>query len=83
MIASLTPADAMSAKMTLTYTAASGKQLPEAFEGAETDTLTMKLRTGLEETVEPSALSTTEAITNGEPLEVKAQTCQAYLGCEP
>jgi hypothetical protein len=83
MIASLTPTNVMSAKMTLAYTAASGKQLPEMFEGAEADTLTMKLRNGLEETVEQSGLSATETITNEESLEVKAQTCQTDVGCEP
>jgi hypothetical protein len=53
------------------------------FEGAEADTLTMKLRNGLEETVEQSGLSATETITNAESLEVKAQTCQTDVGCEP
>jgi hypothetical protein len=83
VIASLTPADAMSRTMTLTYSASSGKQLPEMFEGAEADTLTMKLRTGLEESAEPSGVTMSVAIKNGEPLEVKAQTCETYVGCEP
>jgi hypothetical protein len=83
VIASLTPTDAMGRTMTLTYSASSGKQLPEMFEGAEADTLTMKLRTGLEESTEQSGLTMSVAIKDEEPLEVKAQTCETYVGCEP
>jgi hypothetical protein len=73
----------MGRTMTLTYSASSGKQLPEMFEGAEADTLTMKLRTGLEESTEQSGLTMSVAIKDEEPLEVKAQTCETYVGCEP
>jgi subtilase family protein len=82
-IAPVTPVNMMAEQMTLTYSMASGKQLPEMFEGAEADTLTMKLRTGLEETVEPSGLSANLTVRNEESLEVKAQTCQTYVGCKP
>jgi hypothetical protein len=82
VIAPLSPVNMMSGSSTLTYAATSGKQLPEMFEGAEADTLTMKLRTGLEETVEQSGVTMNQTTTNEESLEVKAQTCETYVSCE-
>ena len=82
VIASLSPVNMMSANDTLTYAATSGRQLPEMFEGAEADTLTMKLRSGLEETVEQSGVTMNQTTSNEESLEVKAQTCETYVTCE-
>jgi hypothetical protein len=68
VIAPISAIDKMSKTFTLAYTASAGKQSPEEFEGASNDTLTATLGSGPEQ----AGLSTTERITNGESLEVKA-----------
>jgi hypothetical protein len=68
VIAPISKIDAMSKTFTLSYAASAGKQSPEQFEGGAKDTLTATLGAGAEQ----AGLSSTEKITNEEPLEVKA-----------
>jgi hypothetical protein len=68
VIAPIAKIDAMSKTFTLTYTASAGRQSPEQFEGEAKDTLTATLGAGAEQ----AGLTTTEKISNEEPIEVKA-----------
>jgi hypothetical protein len=60
--------DRMSLGNTLKFASGSGKQVPEAFEEGSKDTLTATLGSGPVQT----GLTTAQAITNEEPLEIQA-----------
>ncbi|MCW3030518.1 MAG: Serine protease, subtilase family, partial [Solirubrobacterales bacterium] len=71
VIGQLTKIDEMVTGFTVTYTARSGRQATESFEGGATDTLLTATVGGASE---PTGLTATLAISSEEPLEVKAKT---------
>jgi hypothetical protein len=60
-------------QFTLTFKAAGGKQIPEAFEGGSQDTLTTAFTLGNEKLTSQTGLITTATIANEEALEIKSK----------
>jgi hypothetical protein len=60
-------------ELTLTYTAAAGKQSPEQLEGDPKDTLTSTVLAGTEKADEQTGLTATTTATSEEQLEIKAK----------
>ncbi len=73
VIAPIKPLNRAVEEFTITYKALSGKQAVESFEGGPSDTLTVKLISGIETKTEPIALRTTVVDANEEPTEIKAK----------
>jgi hypothetical protein len=69
VIAPISSVNKMSTAFTLKFTAAQGKQAPEAFEEEPADTLSSTLGGGA---AEQAGLTATSKIKNGEKLEIKA-----------
>jgi len=74
VIGKLGPLNSMRPELKLIYKTAGGKQVPEAFEGGEKDTLSVQLVSGLGTTTEEAALRIKLVeIVNEEPMEIKAK----------
>ena len=69
VIAPLTPLDKMSTSGALKFAASNGLQRPKSFEGGATDVLFASLAGGA---FERAGLTASNALANGEPLEIKA-----------
>jgi hypothetical protein len=74
VIGKIGPVNSMRSELKLTYKTAGNKQIPEAFEGGEKDTLSFKLVSGLTTVTEEAALKIKLVeIVNEEPMEIKAK----------
>jgi|SRR5271166_3058152 len=69
VIAPVSKADKMSSTFSIKYKASAGKQAPEEFEEGPNDTLTATMGFGAEQ----AGLTTSEKVTNEEPMEIKAE----------
>lgn len=69
VIAQVTRVDRMASRFKLTYVAAAGEQVPQAFEGGAKDTLALVPSLG---PTEPLGIAAKVAIANGARLEIKA-----------
>jgi hypothetical protein len=74
VIGKLGPLNSMRPELKLTYKTAGNNQIPEAFEGGEKDTLSVKLVSGLTTITEEATLKIKLVeIVNEEPIEIKAK----------
>jgi len=74
VIGKIGPLNSMRPELKLVYKTAGNKQIPEAFEGGEKDTLSIKLVSGLTTVTEEAALKIKLVeIVNEEPMEIKAK----------
>jgi hypothetical protein len=72
VIAPIGKADKMTSTFGLSFKAAGGKQIPEAFEEEPKDTLTSTVKSGAGEAAAQAGLTSSASITNEEKLEIKA-----------
>ena len=71
----------MTSSNTTIYQVTGGAQAPERFEDGIPDTLTTLV--GLAKSAERTTLAATEAVSNEEPLEVRAKICSSKKSCSP
>jgi hypothetical protein len=72
VIAPISPLEKMTSEFAVKFSAAGGKQLPEAFEEAEKDTLTTIIKSGSSEVSGTAAMTGTIKLHNEEKLAIKA-----------